>query len=88
MSVRGRVLAVLMAWSVVSILGLTWGFRRDWPDFVHDAHGLPLTWATHTLSTFTGPADFWSVDISILVIDLATWQVVLAIALLVVLKLK
>ncbi len=88
MSVVGRVLAVLAVWSFGSILGLVWGFRREWPDFVHDVHGLPLSWATHTLSTFAGPADFWSVDLTTLAIDLAIWQAVLAVALLLLLKLK
>ncbi len=79
---------MLTAWSLGSTLGLTWGFRRDWPDFVHDVHGLPLSWATHTLSTFAGPADFWNVDLFLLAIDLVIWQVALAVALLVVLKFK
>ncbi|GBC70910.1 hypothetical protein HRbin02_00683 [Candidatus Calditenuaceae archaeon HR02] len=88
MSVMWRVIAVLVIWSFSSILSMTWGFRRDWPDLVHDAYGLPFTWAIHTLSTFTGPADFWSVDLTALMIDLAIWQAGLAVALLALLKLK
>jgi hypothetical protein len=52
---------------------LLWGFYYDWPDFVHVDYGMPLTWATNTLSTFAGPANLWNVNISNLLLDLIFW---------------
>jgi len=63
----------LVIWSVLTILAVTWGTRFDWPDYVHIDYGFPLVWTTHTLSTITGPADTWKVDITALIIDLAFW---------------
>jgi hypothetical protein len=52
---------------------LLWGIHYNWPDNVHVDYGLPLTWATNTLSTFAGPADLWSVNLTSLLVDLVFW---------------
>ena len=65
--------AALALMAVVTLFSLTWGFRYDWPDFVHDRYGLPLTWGVHTLVTIQGPADTWRVDVTALFLDLALW---------------
>ncbi|MEM1533768.1 MAG: hypothetical protein QW059_00220 [Nitrososphaerota archaeon] len=83
-----RILAVLAVWSICVIISLAWGFRLEWPDFVHDDYGIPLRWATHTLSTFAGPADAWSIDITALIIDLIFWQIILAAVVVAVFKLR
>ena len=71
---RLLVIPVFMAfWILLTVAALSWGFEYNWPDYQHVDHGLPLTWATHTLSTIAGPADTWSVDLSALAIDLALW---------------
>lgn len=67
------VLFFLIAGFVVTIFALLWGFMYDWPDFVHVDYGVPLTWATNTLSTIAGPANLWEVNISNLLIDLVFW---------------
>jgi hypothetical protein len=59
------------------------GVRYDWPDFVHVDYGFPMRWATHTLITLTGPADHWSVDLVMLLVDVGFWQTVLIIGMLV-----
>ena len=64
----------VVAWVVLTILALTWGFVFDWPDYVHVNYGFPLVWATHTLNTIAGPVDKWRVDISVLLLDLLFWQ--------------
>jgi len=63
----------LIAGFVVTLFALLWGFMYDWPDFVHVDLGVPLTWATNTLSTIAGPANLWEVNISNLLIDLVFW---------------
>ena len=60
-------------WSAITILALTWGVLYNWPDYVHTDYGLPLKWATHTTSTFTGPANLWAVDLGALAVDLVIW---------------
>ena len=67
------VLFFLIAGFVVTLFALLWGFMYDWPDFVHVDYGVPLTWATNTLSTIAGPANLWEVNISNLLIDLVFW---------------
>ncbi|MEM1922934.1 MAG: hypothetical protein QXO86_04285 [Nitrososphaerota archaeon] len=76
-----RVMALLAAWSVCVLAALGWGLRREWPDFVHDSYGFPFPWAIHTLVTFTGPADFWVVNINALILNLVFWHGVLGAAL-------
>ena len=63
----------IVVWLIVTVFALVWGFNYNFPDFVHVDYGLPLTWATNTLSTLAGPADLWSVNISNLLIDLVFW---------------
>ncbi len=67
------VIVFMLIWSALTIVALLVGFTYNWPDFVHVDYGLPLTWATNTLSTFAGPANAWSVDISALAVDLVFW---------------
>ena len=67
------VLSLAVIWIALTIIVLTWGFRYDWPDFVHVDYGFPLVWATRTLSTIAGPADIWEVNITALSIDLLLW---------------
>ena len=63
----------MVIWLVVTVLALLWGFTINWPDNVHVDYGLPLTWATNTLSTIAGPANLWSVSVSNLLVDLVLW---------------
>jgi hypothetical protein len=67
------ILCFMVVWVVLTIAGLLWGVYYDWPDFVHVDYGMPLTWATNTLSTFAGPANLWNVNISNLLLDLIFW---------------
>jgi len=70
--------------SSLTIIGTGWGTRYDWPDFVHVDYGFPLRWATHTLIVFTGPTDLWTVDTTMLIIDLIFWQTILIIGILII----
>ena len=56
------------------------GTRFDWPDNVHIDYGLPLVWATQTLSTIIGPVNVWEVDIIAFMIDLAFWLGIMLVA--------
>jgi hypothetical protein len=67
------ILFFMVVWVVLTVAGLLWSFHYDWPDFVHVDYGMPLTWATNTLSTFAGPANSWNVNISNLLLDLIFW---------------
>jgi hypothetical protein len=73
----------ILACSSLTIIGVGLGVRYDWPDFVHVDYGFPMRWATHTLITLTGPADHWSVDLVMLLVDVGFWQTVLTIGMLV-----
>jgi hypothetical protein len=73
--------------SILTIMGAGWGIKYDWPDFVHVDYGFPVKWATHTLITFTGPSDRWMVEPTMLLIDIAIWQTILIIGI-IVLELK
>ena len=70
----------LLIWTVLTILAVTWGTRFDWPDNVHIDYGVPLVWATQTLSTIVGPVNLWSVDIAALMMNLALWLGIMLIA--------
>ena len=59
--------------SIITVAAVTMGFRYNWPDYVHDRHGFPLTWGTHTLNTIHGPVDIWTVNTLNLTIDLLIW---------------
>jgi len=67
------VLSLAVIWIALTIIALTWGFRYDWPDFVHVDYGFPIVWATHTLNTIAGPADIWEVNVTTLTMDLVFW---------------
>jgi hypothetical protein len=69
--------AFIAIWSALTLLAVLFGFHYDWPDFVHTDYGLPLTWATHTESTFVGPVDTWTVNINNLALDLGIWLVIM-----------
>ncbi len=84
---RYTVAAVQAVASIFAIVAMIWGTRYNWPDYVHVNYGLPLTWGVHTLTTFVGPADAWSVDLTALVIDLSIWlALILFLSLLMALK--
>ena len=67
------ILSFLVVLTILTIFALTQGNRFDWPDNVHIDYGLPLVWATQTLSTIIGPVNLWDVNITALMIDLALW---------------
>jgi hypothetical protein len=67
------ILCFMVVWSFLTAVALLWGLRYDWPDFVHVDYGLPLTWATNTLSTIAGAANLWEVNVSNLTVDLTLW---------------
>jgi hypothetical protein len=67
------VLAFLVLWTVLTVLGVTWGTRFDWPDNVHVDYGFPLVWSTQTLNTIIGPVNLWTVDITALMMNLVFW---------------
>jgi hypothetical protein len=66
-------LSFMVVWIVLTAICLLWGFKYDFPDYVHVNYGIPLTWATNTLSTIAGPADSWTVNVSSLLLDLVFW---------------
>lgn len=72
------ILAFIGIWIVVTAVGLIFGFNYNWPDYVHVDYGIPLNWATNTLSTIAGPANLWVVNISNLLIDLVIWLTIMA----------
>lgn len=67
------VLAFLVSWSILTVLAVTWGTRFDWPDNVHVDYGFPLVWSIQTLSTIVGSVNLWTVDITVLMMNLAFW---------------
>jgi len=67
------ILVFLVVWILVTCFALLFGLTYNWPDYLHIDYGLPLTWGTNTLSTFAGPVDNWSVNISNLLIDTVFW---------------
>ena len=72
MNLLKMLLAQVLTTAMV-IAGLLMGFHYDWPDYVHTNYGFPLLWAIHTESTIMGPADIWSVNVTIMVADIAIW---------------
>ena len=74
------VLIFMIVWLAVTVLALLFGFNYNWPDFVHVDYGVPLTWATNTLSTIAGPANLWNVNISNLLVDLVFWIGIMVVA--------
>jgi hypothetical protein len=69
-----------VAWSIITILALTWGVLYNWPDYVHTDYGFPLTWATHTTDTFVGPVNQWTVNLTALAEDLVIWLGIMVVA--------
>jgi hypothetical protein len=67
------VMLVMVVWTIVSILGVTWETRFDWPDNVHIDYGSPIVWSTQTLSTIVGTANLWAVDTTALMMNLVFW---------------
>jgi len=72
------VLFFIIVWIAVTSLALLFGFTYNWPDYVHVDYGIPLTWATNTLNTFTGPVDQWTVNTLNLLADLVFWLSIMA----------
>jgi len=88
---RGKLFVILfiVVWLAVTFLALLEGFTYNWPDNVHVNYGLPLTWATNTLSTFSGPVNLWSVNVFNLFVDFVLWIGTMIVAVTVILhKLK
>jgi hypothetical protein len=73
------IVVFMVVWSVVTILAVTYGVFYNWPDYVHTDYGFPSTWATHTTSTFAGPANLWTVDTIALIVDLTVWLAVMVV---------
>ena len=71
------ILAFMAIWIVVIAVGVLFGFNYNWPDYGHVDYGIPLNWATNTLSTIAGPAKRWNVNISNLLIDIVFWLVIM-----------
>ena len=67
-------LAQLLTTAMI-VAGLLMAFHYDWPDYVHTEYGVPLLWAIHTESTFTGPVDIWRVNATNLITDIAIWTI-------------
>ena len=83
------VLLFMAIWAFLMSTALLWGLRYDWPDNVHVNYGLPLTWATNTLSTLVGPTNLWDVNVSNLLADfLFWWLIAIAVVMLILYKLK
>jgi len=72
-------LVFLTALASLTVLAVTWRTRFDWPDNVHVDYGFPLVWSTQTLSTIVGPANLWTVDTMVLMIDIAFWLAIMLI---------
>jgi hypothetical protein len=74
------VLCFMVVWAFLTVAALLCGFRYDWPDNVHVDYGLPLTWATNTVSTIAGPANLWDVSVTNLMVDLIFWLAIIVAA--------
>lgn len=66
-------LAVIAAFSIITVIAITWGNQINWPDNVHVDYGFPFVWATQTLSTIVGAVNLWTVDITAVAMNLAFW---------------
>ena len=80
MQKKPLILLFLIVWISLTCLALLFGFNYNWPDYVHVDYGVPLTWGTNTLSTFAGPTNQWSINISNLLVDLIFWLGIMAAA--------
>ena len=70
------VLIFMIIWIVLSILGILWENRFDWPDNVHIDYGFPFVWSTNTLSTIVGAVNLWSINTTALIMNLAFWMII------------
>ena len=70
------VLIFMIIWIVLSILGILWENRFDWPDNVHIDYGFPFVWSTNTLSTIVGAVNLWSINTTALIMNLAFWMLI------------
>jgi hypothetical protein len=66
-------LALVAAFSIITIIAITWNNQIDWPDNVHVDYGFPFVWATQTLSTIVGAVNIWTVDVTLLTMNIALW---------------
>jgi len=67
----------LLIWATITILALTWGTTINWPDNIHTNYGFPLTWSTQTTTSIIGSVNLWSVDITVLIINLVLWLTIM-----------
>ena len=58
---------------VLTIVSVAWETRFDWPDNVHVDYGFPFVWSTNTLSTISGAANIWIVNIAVLLLNIGFW---------------
>ena len=72
-----RVLQIQGIISALAIVGLTYGRVFNVPDAFSRLYGLPLRWGVHQLSTIAGPVDYWNVNLTFLIIDLAFWLLII-----------
>jgi hypothetical protein len=70
----------VLAVGALGALAMSFGVGYSMPDNVHTVYGFPLAWGSHTTDSFIGPVDKWTVDIASLVLDLAAWFGVAALA--------
>jgi hypothetical protein len=71
------IVSFMVVWAVLAATGLLWSIKYYWPDYIHVDYGIPLTWATNTLSTIAGPANSWTVNVSNLLLDLIFWLAIM-----------
>jgi len=71
------ILTFMIAWMMITAAALLWGITYNWPDFIHVDYGLPLQWATNTLSTIAGPVNQWSVNTTNLLVDFIFWNAIM-----------
>jgi len=82
------VASFITVWLTAMLFALTWSAKFDWPDYEHINYGFPMVWATHVLSTYSGPADNWQINIAALYINLLFWLGPMVIGLAVILRFR
>lgn len=75
-------------WTSILILALSAGIKIDWPDNVHVNYGFPFVWGINTLVTIYGPVNLWTVQPSLLVLDLVVWLGFMNLGIYLILKFK
>ena len=58
---------------VLGVFTVGFGWPVNFADNVQRLHGLPFTWGVHQLVTIAGTVDIWTVDVMVLMVDLAIW---------------